>query len=726
MVRSAQYIYAGEITTQEIRIDGGKKSDDVVVGYAWFATFALAISGTVDAILEVYRDGKHMWSGLVTANATTIYVQTGEAYEPGGSGTGPSALTCYLGTQTTADGNLAARTGYNIAYKRKAIVVAIGAFAGDNASSAPALDFVVKKTALIANGTGGFNDWHTYQNISISGNYADANPAHALMYMLKIMLGIPDTMIDIPTFRSAGITLHAEGLGISFLMDNAQSAENWGQEILRTIDAAVWSDLPTGKIKMALIRDDYNRATLSQILDSDIKSLTLDRQAWESFATELTIKYTDRTNNWKEASFRIKNPAARRALGYNKPDNYSYMMISNLTSMQGVMTRLSKKMFYPVLAGKMVVSRSAFPSLGLGQVLKMQSTTFGLADFIIRVTNLGADSFAEQDMEVEFIQDIFGLADLAVTAGAYSLAIPYDWSVGVIQHARVIDALPELANSSAVLAFYTPPSGSPIGVKHYLNNSYVSTAGPRVYGRGILSGALSVGGAVLHQNVIQDGATFDVGSCINVVEVAATRAAFQRLKFTLVIGTPASGWEFIGYQSCALVSGATYRITTLMRGLNNSVIRAHSAGEEVWFFWKDANELPFIPVSPASVNVDLQGFNQRYTGELYDCGTHTYGYLQETPYPVSNVKASRVGNDITITWTPCKRLGMAGYRNPNNFAAGDDAPEGYWEVTWTGGAATVTGSTSVITFARTDAATRAYSIRQVVAGRASAVKQITI
>ena len=725
MMRSAQYIYGGNIRAQEIIVESeGKKGGSFVAGYAWFASFALALSGTIDAVLEVYRDGKQVWTGNVTANATTIYVQTGVAYEPGGSGTGPSPLRIYLGTQTTADATLAAWTGWNISYKGKAIVICDDAFCGDNSHNAPALDFILKRTVLVADGVGG-KTWSTQRNLNVSGNYADANPSHVILYILRNMIGVPDTMIDFDSFHACGQTLATENLGASFLMTTPQAGEHWVQEIIRTVDAAIWHDLVAGKTKMALFRNDYNPATLTELSDNHIKKLTMHRQAWDDFATETTVKYTDRTA-FREASIRLKNPAARRMLGYNKPDNYSFMIISNLTALQGVMTRLTKKLFYPLLVCKFSVSRAAFPTLSVGQVIKINSTAFGISGLIVRIANIGSDSMSEQEMDIEAFQDVYGLADLAITSGSYSMATNYDWSVGAIAQARVIDAPAELTDRSAVIVAYSPPEGSPIGVRHYLSTAYAMTGSPRVFGYGVLSGSLAVGGAVQHVNVIQDGVGFYIATgSLNMIEVAATRAAFQRLKFTVAIGAGTS-WEFIGYQNCVLQVDGRYYISNLMRGLNNTAISTHSAGEEVWFFWRDANETPTLSVNPASVAVTLQGFNQRNNGVVKDCGAHTYGFLQEKPYPVSNLKGSRVGNDITLTWVPCKRLGLTGYRNPANFAAGNDTPEGSWEVRWGSNVVPVTSTSSIVTYSRTDAGAQTYYVRAVLDGQVSAERSVSL
>ncbi|HSW62877.1 MAG TPA: phage tail protein [Dissulfurispiraceae bacterium] len=733
LVKGCQYIYGGAVRTAEIKVKSkggkGKGGKDQIVGYAWFASFAMSTGGAVDAVLELHRDGKKVWTGNVTTNGTTIQAQTGQAYEPGGSGTGPSNIIIYLGTQTTADATMAAWTGYNVSYKGKTLLVFNDVFVGDGVSNAPAFDVVLKRTNLIPNGTGGYNDWSTYSAINVSGTYADCNPAHALLYILTRMLKVDAGMIDLASFRTAGITLFNEGLGCSFQMDAAQQGEHWIQEILRTIDAAVWHDLVSNTTKIQLFRNDYVVGSLVTLTDSNIKKLEFERQAWEDFPTEVTIKYTDRSA-FKSAGFTIPNPASRKMLGYSKPEEYSFMIISNLTAMQGVKSRLAKKLYYPLLVMRFSVSRSAFPSLAVGQCVRVNSAAFGFSNLVVRITNMGSDSFADQEVEIEAMQDPYGLAELDITPGSYSMATDYDWSVGAIAQARVIDAPAEVVNVSAVMVMYTPPGGTPMGVKHFLSDVYQMTGSARVFGYGVLNATLSGTGVVQHANVIQNGVGFYINSgAINVVEVAATRAAFQRLKFTLIMGSPASGWEIIGYQNCTLQGDGRYYIDTLMRGLNNTTIRTHNIGEEVWFFWADANEMPALPVDPASINIDLCGFNQRGVGSEKALGAYTYGYTQEKPYPVSNLKGSRVGNDITLQWVPCKRLGLTGYRNPANFAAGDDTPEGSWQVRWNDGTehiVDVTGTTPVISYGRTDAGSRTYYVRSVLNGYVSAERSIVI
>jgi hypothetical protein len=172
-----------------------------------------------------------------------------------------------------------------------------------------------------------------------------------------------------------------------------------------------------------------------------------------------------------------------------------------------------------------------------------------------------------------------------------------------------------------------------------------------------------------------------------------------------------------------LQADGTYLIKDIIRGLNNTPITAHAKGERVWFATVDGNDMPILPIISPNPSIIFTPKNFALIGESVTV-EHTYDYSVETPYKPVNVQAARDGNNITISWTPAKRLAGANYRNADNILAGEDEGEfeGRWKVTWSGGEAIVTD----VKFTRTDAAAKTYNVISLLGAHWSSAVSITI
>ena len=109
--------------------------------------------------------------------------------------------------------------------------------------------------------TGGGNnykyfDCYAYQEESedagqyLFGDYSDMNPAHIIRECLTDTnwgMGYPESDIDDVSFTAAADKLYSESMGISMLWSQQTSIEDFVEEIIRHIDAALYVDRTTGK-----------------------------------------------------------------------------------------------------------------------------------------------------------------------------------------------------------------------------------------------------------------------------------------------------------------------------------------------------------------------------------------------------------------------------------------------------------------------------------------------
>ncbi len=734
-------VYKTDITRTEISMG---KTRTVKVGEALIASFAIAYCEPVDDITEFWRDNTKV-SDIRTDGATnkTVHVRTGSHSDIGYKSSYFTQPVRLYNGHNTPDPFIQERTGYSIAYKNLCYIVGEKIWVGDNTTKLPQYSLTVRRCKLIPDGFLGYN-WSDYAELGKSGSMfiysADANPAHVILYFLREFLNIPDSMIDFQSFYDAGKTLYEEvvsttvdysnGLGVSFVLEDREEVEKWIGEILRVIDGILFFDYETGKITLRLIRADYNPNTLPVITDDDLESLEFERRGIEDLVSEVTVRYTSRTT-WEPTTLTIHNPAAEQMIGYRKNATYDYMLITSPFAAEKVAKRLLLKESYPYALVKFTTSLSIH-KLKPGDVIKLNSEKLGI-EIILRVMAVNGDPYNTDKIEVECVEDIFGVGELELSVTDESFSDDYTWEIQPVQSARVWDAAQEMATDSSIVLAVEKPAGYVQGIDLYINNTYKGSFSPDIYGKAILQSPYPKGEFKRSVHEIDDTTGIIITPITHIRPVTATRAKLQRLGFVAIIGNDQNGWEVIAFQNLEDNGDGTFTIKNIIRGLMNSPILDHSPGEEVWIFYTSAHDIPVYSIGyTSSVNVELVAYNAKQTTAPYSV-SHTYGFTVQKPYPPANIKAIRNGNNVEISWVPCKRLSGANYRNIDAIPAGDGEGtwEGTWWVSWDNWNSYIEVSPTSLTngrvvFTRADSTQRTYRIKTVLNGISSEEVTVTI
>jgi hypothetical protein len=675
---------------------GGKSTKTYTVGYAYFLGLVYGFCSKIDEFVSFWKDGE-LVSTVNLTSAGSFSARTGDNSDISGSSYSDSTIRVYFGDQTEADSYLAAQTGSQIAYKNVAYMVFSG-FIGDNVSSAPSYGAVVRRTNLI--------DGWANQNIN-----GDCNPAVALYYILTSLAGYSEDAVDATNFKACAQTLYNEGFGLSFKMKSAKEASDWCEEILKSIDGVLQVDYTTGKIKLKLLRDDYTLSACPAINESNSADVIFDRKSWEDTYSKITVTYVDRENSFTESSVTGINTATRLILGYEKAESYDYLGISTATNANIVLNRLFKKLSYPLATLKCTVSVAAFYGLNIGDVVQFSNDVLGISNMAIRITSIAADKEDDQSMEIEGVEDIFALGDMVVTSEQPSEWTPTDYTIGELLYYTVKNAKPEMSSDRAVIPIVVYPSGyvQTMSVKDGTTGAEVNVDG---WGYATLKTAYPI------TDVLDLDTGFYITPIANIWNASGTRAGWQRLKFVAFIED-----EQICYQYRQLQEDGSYYCDQIIRGLNNTAIVAHPVGAKVWFASSDANDIENLPIISPTPTITFTPKNFKNTGVTKSL-SFAYDYSVETPYPPSNLQATRSDTTVTLTWRACVRLAGANYRNADNIVGGEDEgkTEGEWLITWSGGSATV----SVPTFSREDASVQTYTVKSILNGYSSTSTSITI
>jgi len=250
----------------------------------------------------------------------------------------------------------------------------------------------------------------------ITGNI-DMNPAHIIREcILNPLWGMGYSVADIDevAFISAADTLFNESFGLSFLWATETEVNDFIQDVLNHIDAALFIDQRTGKFVLKLIRDDYNVNDLPVFDESNIKSVDAYHiPTTDELINYVNIEYFDYTRD-QEGTVSGQDTGLVVAQGGLISQTFKFPGISVTALALKVLQRELKAAATPLKSATLILNRQGF-QLNIGDVFKWGYPSYGIANLVMRVTNISYGTLIDGAMEIECIEDIFGLPNAIVT-----------------------------------------------------------------------------------------------------------------------------------------------------------------------------------------------------------------------------------------------------------------------------------------------------------------------
>ena len=239
----------------------------------------------------------------------------------------------------------------------------------------------------------------------------DSNPVnviHDLLTGTMGKLGLPESLIDMPSFEAAQWKLFSEGHGYSRAISELSSGEKVIQEILRQIDAVLYEDPKTGKIGIKLIRNDYDPLTIPHINSTNCEDITnYAAGGWENLPNKIRILFTNREDDYQDGTGNAQNLGA--------VDFTDFTVREQLIEMRGV-TR--QELAYeiaerelaarsrPIAKGTAIVDRS-FMDVKQGDAVRVTWDNHHIDGLVFRVAAVDRGSRADGKIQLDLIQDYF-------------------------------------------------------------------------------------------------------------------------------------------------------------------------------------------------------------------------------------------------------------------------------------------------------------------------------
>lgn len=251
----------------------------------------------------------------------------------------------------------------------------------------------------------------------------DMNPAHIIRECLTDRtwgMGYADADIDDDAFRAAADTLYDEPFGMSLLWTREQPLDEFISMVLSHIDAYLYLRRDTGKFFLKLVRNDYVVDDLPIFTEDDVVSWdeVTHRGPPEAINT-VTVKWTDRANQGKDAATSYDNIAQIQQIGARIPATRFYPGITKGTLASSVARRDQRTLGVGLINGSLTGHRT-FDTLYPGDPFRLVSARHNIDGEVFRVAELKFGDGRKNAIGVKFLQDIFrlNLEDIIDTSGS--------------------------------------------------------------------------------------------------------------------------------------------------------------------------------------------------------------------------------------------------------------------------------------------------------------------
>jgi len=536
-----------------------------------------------------------------------------------------------------------------------------------------------------------------YGNVSGDG-LGNANFAYIIYECLTSTdfgMGCPLGLIDMDSFLDSAATLAAENMFGSMMWARSDTIEAFIGESLDTIQATLGSDPQTGKLKLKLLRNDYDRANLPIVHPGNARITKMQRKVWGETTNEISVTYTNPDNEEEEAvtAQDLGNIAVQ---GVTIPAARNYYAIRNANVAMNLAMRDLKQSASPLLSVSVEMDRSAWDEM-VGDVMELRWPEYGITSIIMRIVSINYGKPGATKIVVDLLEDIFSFGTSVFTSipqpqpGDPAPTYPPP-GVGDITRPTIPPWTPPPPQGSE----WVEPGEDPRAIEYVLATSAPYILMARVFGDEVMQAAeypavrmmvlasqsgIDTQAVELYSN-IPDVTGTPTPTLIDRLTLAGTGTLRYNIAWDQTVidtplnwsGLPAATGQFLFIVSadgltqelCAIASMNDFSLT-LVRGGSDTLPRAWSVGSRVWL--TDSTEDAIEPITRADGEVATYRFlpiTSRGTFPLADAGNVNVmaddrAYLPLRP---ANVRVNTSLVDvvtvldlpISITWSRRNRL----------------------------------------------------------------------
>lgn len=484
----------------------------------------------------------------------------------------------------------------------------------------------------------------------------DMNPAHIIREALTDMtwggMGYPVSDIDDAAFLAAAQTLYNENFGLSLVWARNTTVESFITLVLKHIDGVLYFSHTTGLLSLRLIRADYMAGALPVLDGSNILELVDYTTSMVSEAVnQVTVNYVDRENNPRSVT--VQDLAGiNRMAGAINPVTVDYVGIARDDLAAQVATRDLTQLCMPIASCTLEINRKN-AHLEPGDCFRFTWGPIGVADAVMRVTEVEVGPLTSGSVRVKAVSDVFGRSSASFTTPTDSVWTspendPADavlrrideltWWQFVGEYGESDAVLAELDDTSTMLISYCGrPSSDALDYEMWVRNAGATEWTYKATDSFPMITTIETAVPAEVESVL------DLSGGMNTYFVQA--GMYAALEHELV---------------AVLAVDTTNGTVTVARGVLDTLPVSHDAGAVIWFYQdffaldteaRGVGEVVEVRLLPATTQGRLL---------IDDATTNTITTVGRMmrPYPPGNVQVngsrwpSSIGlaDELTVTW----------------------------------------------------------------------------
>lgn len=279
-----------------------------------------------------------------------------------------------------------------------------------NSATLPPLHAVVTRTPLYPG---------PYATVGHAGDAGgDANPGAVLWELLThphTGLGLTPDLLDGTSFGNAidtfrGLSDANGAMGVSFTVDRATPAAQVIEDVLRVIDASLYTDPSTGKLALALHRAPAvgEPASLLRIDESVASACRYTSPQPASVCNQVELAYVDRARGFQRNVVSAKNAAAIQAQGRVITETVEMLGVSTEAMAARLAARELRQLTTPLAVVTLTCDRRP-AGLHEGRTFRLSWAAYGLSEVVFRCTAIDHGTPDDPRVTIEAVQDVYSL-----------------------------------------------------------------------------------------------------------------------------------------------------------------------------------------------------------------------------------------------------------------------------------------------------------------------------
>ncbi|KJZ67239.1 phage tail protein [Pseudomonas fluorescens] len=639
-------LWYGDLRTNAIKqkVKTGFSSKKVTVGYKYYMGVQLGICHGPDVTLkQVWFDNDVAWEGTIKNGSFEINKPElfgGEEKNGGVGGT----VSFYNGDLAqAANAYLQRVVGIDIVSPLRSLCHAVleGFYIGNSETPAK-ISFVCSRFPKSPAGNAA---------LEIIGD--DANPAYVIYEFLtdqRFGASISKSLVDIATFESVAQTLFSEGYGVSGVVDSSKTASAIVDDLLKIINGNLVTDAATGKLKLKIVREDYDISSLAVVDASNIKSLSnFNRGSLDTAVNEVKIKYLSIADGFTERTATAQNLGLRIHKGDSDGVSYDTPSVSTAALAAKIAQREMRPLSVPLATCVVECNRSMFDA-EMCDVVLLSWPPLAVENMVMRVMGVDLGSLEDSTIKLSLTQDVFGVTNTVYSDGSDKIWVKPTFDPVSPQAVEIVEAPAIFTSTAGLTRSLLVLAGQPSAGQQYKLITRQSGEGWAEQGDAAFTPAFELVEAMPAGAWTETDGPIIRGN-IDDLDSYSVSENRQALGIMYIDG------EWLSYESVTQLASTTCQLNNIRRGLFGTTPIAHPPSQKIWAVSEGhgITNGQFSAGSTVYIKTLVQTQTRRQTIDEAQEISYTIEGSNDQPFPPGQLRVNgsaggQINGAATLSW----------------------------------------------------------------------------